>query len=169
MNAQETIRMLNLMPHDAEGGYYRETYRSAETIPQDALPNRYGSHRNMSTAIYYLLSPDTFSAIHRLASDEVFHFYLGDPVEMLQLYPDGSHDMTLMGSDLVVGHRPQLVVPAGVWQGCRLVAGGRFALLGTTVAPGFEMVDYEHGSFEALAGLYPECVEIIGELIRYPK
>jgi predicted cupin superfamily sugar epimerase len=82
------------------------------------------------------LTPDTFSALHRLASDEVFHFYLGDPVEMLQVWPDGSHRVVLIGTDLAAGERPQVVVPRGIWQGARLRPGGRFALLGTTVAPG---------------------------------
>src|SRR5581483_11176343 len=98
-----------------------------------------------ATAIYYLLTPDTVSAMHRLATDEIFHFYLGDPVEMLQLRPDGSHRVAILGPDLDAGQRPQIVVPRGVWQGARLVPGGRFALLGTTVAPGFDYADYETG------------------------
>ncbi len=166
MKHEDIIRMLNLVPHDAEGGYYRETYRSAETISGDMLPSRYGGARSMGTAIYYLLTTDSFSVMHKLASDEVFHFYLGDPVEMLQLYPDGSHSIELLGSDLEAGQHPQLVVPTGVWQGCRLVPGGRFALMGTTVAPGFEMADFETGSFEELTGLYPDCTEMIRKLTR---
>ncbi len=166
MNTEDIIRLLNLVPHDAEGGYYHETYRSAETISGEMLPSRYGGARSMGTAIYYFLTPDAFSVMHRLASDEVFHFYLGDPVEMLLLHPDGSHSVTLLGSDLLAGQRLQVVVPTGVWQGCRLVPGGRFALMGTTVAPGFEMADFETGTYEELAALYPERAEMIRQLTR---
>ncbi|MHB1461769.1 MAG: cupin domain-containing protein [Armatimonadota bacterium] len=166
MNTEKIIRMLNLVPHDAEGGYYRETYRSAEAITGDMLPGRYGGARCMGTAIYYLLTPDSLSVMHKLASDEVFHFYLGDPVEMLQLYPDGAHSIELLGSDLEAGQHPQLVVPTGVWQGCRLVPDGRFALMGTTVAPGFEMADFETGSYDELARLYLDCVDMIRQLTR---
>ena len=108
----ETLRrILGLVPHPVEGGYFAETYRSADHIPASGLPSRYGAARAASTAIYYLLTPDTFSAMHRLASDEIFHFYLGDPVEMLQLHPDGSHHVVLIGPDLEAGQRPQVIVP----------------------------------------------------------
>jgi predicted cupin superfamily sugar epimerase len=81
--------------------------------------------------------------MHRLRSDEVFHFYLGDEVEMLQLWPDGTGRRVGLGSDLAAGMLPQTVVPQGVWQGSRLVRGGRFALLGCTVSPGFDYADFE--------------------------
>jgi len=98
-------RILGLVPHPVESGYFAETYRSADHIPADGLPSRYAGGRAASTAIYYLLTPDTFSAMHRLASDEIFHFYLGDPVEMLHLYPDGSHRITVMGPDRASGRK----------------------------------------------------------------
>src|SRR5947208_6842957 len=127
--AEELIRHLGLQPHPKEGGYFRETYRADEISPASALPPRYGSDRQASTAIYYLLTPNTFSALHRLRSDEVFHFYLGGPVRMLQLLPDGSGRTVVLGSDLLNAQQPQLVVPRGVWQGSLLEAGD-FALLG---------------------------------------
>ena len=99
--------------------------------------------------------------MHRLQSDEIFHFYLGDPVEMLQLSPDGTGQTVVLGSDLRVGMQPQVVVPRGVWQGSRLVAGGKFALLGCTVAPGFDFADYEHGRRTDLIRLYPQFREKI--------
>src|SRR5687768_3542734 len=117
---QQIIDRLQLVPLTIEGGYFRETYRSALSIPANALPSGYAGDRNVSTAIYYLLTPDTFSVIHRVKSDEVFHFYAGDPVEMLQLWPDGTARRVTIHNDLAAGHEPQLVVPAGVWQGCRL-------------------------------------------------
>ncbi len=112
-------------------------------------------------AIYYLLAPGTISAMHRLQSDEIFHFYLGDPVEMLQLSADGTGQMIMLGSDLRAGQQPQVIVTRGVWQGSRLVAGGKFALLGCTVAPGFDFADYEHGRREDLIGSHPQFREKI--------
>jgi predicted cupin superfamily sugar epimerase len=135
MNAEKLKSLLNLAPLSIEGGYFFETYRSPDMISPDCLPRRYSGPRTVGTAIYYLLEASTFSEIHRVASDEIFHFYLGDPVEMLQLWPDGSGKRVLIGSDVENGMAPQLVVPHGVWQGARLVAGGKFALLGCTVSP----------------------------------
>lgn len=138
-----------------------ETYRSDERIAPAALPARYAGPRSFGTAIYYLLTAETFSAMHRLASDEIFHFYLGDPVEMLQLFPDGSGRIVTLGQDLQEGMRPQVVVRKGVWQGSRLVSGGRFALLGTTVAPGFDFADYEHGRRADLLRSHPAFRDLI--------
>jgi hypothetical protein len=162
MTADEIRRLLGLAPHP-EGGYFRETYRAAETLPRAALPARYAGDRAVSTAIYYLLTPDTFSALHRLASDEVFHFYAGDPVDML-LLRDGGGEVLTLGSDLAAGMQPQVVVPAGVWQGARLRAGGAWALLGTTVAPGFDFADYETGARAALQRAWPDLADAIASL-----
>ena len=153
--------LLGLKPHPEEGGFFVETYRAGERIPAEALGGRYRGARSVGTAIYYLLTPDTFSAMHRLASDEIFHFYLGDPVEMLQLFPDGTGRIVTLGQDLAKGMRPQAIVPQGVWQGSRLVPGGRFALLGTTVAPGFDFADYEHARRDALLSSHPTFRDLI--------
>jgi len=161
VTADEIIALLKLKPHPKEGGFYSETWRADETIPAGVLPTRYSDQRSFGTCIYYLLTPGTFSAIHRLQSDEIFHFYLGDPVEMLQLFPDGGGQTVMIGSDLRAGMTPQVVVPRGVWQGSRLAVGGKFALLGCTVAPGFDFADYEHGRREALATRYPQFREKI--------
>jgi predicted cupin superfamily sugar epimerase len=161
VNAEKLKSLLNLVPLTFEGGHFAETYRSTE-----CLQGRYSSQRNVCTAIYYLLEPDTFSEIHRVESDEIFHFYLGDPVEMLQLWPDGSGKLLLIGTDLERGMAPQVVVPHGVWQGARLVAGGEFALLGCTVSPGFEYDDYESGSRQLLSEAYPEHRDMIRALTR---
>ena len=165
MTADEIRALLRLAPHP-EGGFFRETWRAAEALPAGALPARYGGPRALGTAIYYLLTPATFSEMHRLASDEIFHFYLGDPVEMLLLAPDGSGEAILLGPDLAAGMRPQVAVPRGVWQGARLREGGRFALLGTTVAPGFEYADYESGARADLLAAYPAHAPAIMGLTR---
>jgi predicted cupin superfamily sugar epimerase len=164
--ANELIRFLQLEPLPREGGWYRETHRSSLQLPADVLAPRYRSVRSASTAIFYLLTPDTFSALHRLPTDEVFHFYLGDPVEMLQLGPnpeDGGRILTL-GSDILAGEQVQTVVPAGVWQGSLLRAGGAFALLGTTMAPGFDFADYEAAQAQALLADFADFAERINRL-----
>lgn len=165
MDPSELIQLLNLKPLPHEGGFFAETYRSYERI--EALPHRYdGGTRAFSTAIYYLLTPDTFSAMHRLPSDELYHFYLGDTVEILQLYEDGTGTITKIGNDLASGVRPQVIIPRGVWQGSRLVSGGKVALLGTTVAPGFEFTDFESGRRDRLLSSYPQFAEMITALTR---
>jgi predicted cupin superfamily sugar epimerase len=140
MNTEKLKSLLNLVPLSIGGGYFAETYRSAEMISPECLQGRYSGQRTVGTAIYYLLEPNTFSEIHRVPSDEIFHFYLGDPVEMLQLWPDGSGKRVLIDTDIESGMVPQLMVPHGVWQGARLVAGGQLALLGCTVSPGLGKV-----------------------------
>jgi len=166
MDVKTIIEKLGLAPLPVEGGYFQETYRSNEGIPLKCLPDRYSGSRSFCTAIYYLITPEIFSAIHRVKSDEIFHFYAGDPVEMLQLHPDGSYSIEIIGNDIMQGESPQVIVPKGIWQGCRLVPGGKYALMGTTVAPGFDYADYEHGEREALIAQYPECAEMIVLLAR---
>ena len=120
----------------------------------------------MCTAIYYLLTPDTFSAMHRVRGDEMFHFYLGDPVEMLQLKSDGSGEVTILGQDIASGMRLQHTVTGRVWQGSRVRHGGKYALLGTTMAPGFEYEDYETGERRELIARYPQHADLITSLTR---
>ena len=157
-DAEQIISRLRLKPHPEEGGYYIETYRSEETIQS--------GQRNISTAIYYLLTPGAFSEMHKLCFDEIFHFYLGDPVEILQLYPDGTGEVVTLGTDLASGMRPQVIVRKDIWQGSRLKEGGSFALLGTTVAPGFDFRDYEPGERVTLVRDYPGYKEMITQLTR---
>ena len=166
--AEELIAFLGLQPHPREGGHFRETYRSADLLPAAALPPHYRGPRSAGTAIYYLLTPNTCSALHRLGSDEVFHFYLGSPVRMLQLFPDGRGKEVILGPDLLRGQSVQEVVPRGVWQGSVLEPGGAFALLGCTVAPGFDYADYEQGRRDALVTQYPKYAELIRDLTRVP-
>ena len=166
MTADEIKRLLQLEPHPREGGWFVQTWRSEETLSREALPARYAGARAAGTCIYYLLEPGTFSEMHRLASDEIFHFYLGDPVEMLQLHPDGSACTVTLGPDLEAGQRPQLIVPKDVWQGSRLIPGGRLALLGCTVSPGFDYADYDEGHRALLSEQYPQYADLIRHLTR---
>jgi predicted cupin superfamily sugar epimerase len=160
MTAEEIKTLLKLEPHPVEGGAFRRTYACSATV---ALSR---GARPAGTAIYYLLEAGTFSEMHQLASDEIFHFYLGDPVEMLQLYPGGGSAVFTLGPDLQAGQHVQLVVPAGIWQGTRLIGGGKVALLGCTVTPGFDYADYRNASYAELAAQWPAEAERIKELTR---
>jgi len=144
LTAKQVQEFFKLRPLQPEGGYFAESYRSP-----------------LSTAIYYMLTPDTFSAMHRLKGDEIYHFYLGDPVEMLMLKPDGSAEALLLGQNILGGMSVQHTVPGGMWQGSRLAPGGKFALMGTTMAPGFDYDDYEEATGKKLAGEYPEFADLI--------
>ena len=164
LTANDIIQRLELAPLPGEGGFFRENYRSQLTIPSEVLPTGYAGNRQAATAIYYFLTPDTCSLLHRLTGDEIFHFYLGDPVEMLQLHPDGAGELIIIGSELAAGMRPQVLVPAGSWQGSRLVSGGQFALMGTTMAPGFEFADYTGATRNELTEHYRQYAELISVL-----
>jgi predicted cupin superfamily sugar epimerase len=162
--ANDIIRLLDLQPLAMEGGYFRETYRSRLRLPPTTLGHPYHQEKAAATAIYYLLTPDTFSALHRLPTDEIFHHYCGGPVEMLQLFPDGRSRVIVLGNDLAAGQSPQVVVHAGVWQGSQLLHGAEYALMGTTMAPGFDYVDFEPGKRNELLELCPNEAERIRRL-----
>jgi len=164
LTAEDLIEKLELKPLPMEGGFYRETYRSSEIIGWEALPKRYSAEKAFATAIYYLLTPETKSLLHRLPTDEIFHFYLGDPVRMLLLHPDGKGETIVLGPNLESGQRLQFVVPQGVWQGSYLIEGGRFALMGTTMSPGFDFEDFESGEREHLTEIYPKYINHISKL-----
>ncbi len=167
MTANEVKKLLGLLPHPQEGGWYVRTYEASEKIgASEFADGRYVGSRRTGTAIYYLLEPETFSEMHRLKSDEIFHFYAGDAVEMLQLFPDGTGKRVVIGNDLLSEARPQVVVSRGVWQGSRLVAGGSWALLGCSVSPGFEFEDYNEGQRAELCARWPEWAEMVRGLTR---
>jgi len=163
--AERIINKLNLMPHP-EGGYYREIYRSNEIIPKSALPERYSGDRRMGTGIYYLLTPGDISAMHKVKSDETFHFYGGDATELLLLYPDGTAKVIEMGHDIERGMSLTVTIEHGVWQGQRLKPGGKYALFGTTVNPGFEYDDFEFANRDELLEKYPDFSEMILKLTK---
>jgi predicted cupin superfamily sugar epimerase len=166
MTADEVKQLLQLQPLAIEGGFFRETYRSRWNVAAEYLPDGIRGPRSIGTAIYYMITPETFSALHRLPGSEIFHFYLGDPAIMLQLLPDGSARTITLGSDLASGQQPQVVVLGGIWQGCKLALGGKFALMGTTMSPGFNYADYETGDREQLIAQYPGAAESIRQYTR---
>ncbi|CAN5609916.1 cupin domain-containing protein [soil metagenome] len=166
LSAEHVIELLGLKPLPGEGGFYAETYRPGFTIAADRIDARYDGERGAATAIYYLVTPDSFSALHRLTGDEVYHFYAGDPIDLALLYPDGSHQTARLGNDLVSGQRPQIVVPGGCWQGSALEPGGSWGLVGTTMTPGFDLRDFELGDRGRLIAEYPSAVGLIKRLTR---
>ena len=162
MTADDIIRLLALSPHP-EGGFFRETLRAPE-LPF-ALPER--GVRSASTAIYFLLRRGDFSALHRVRSDEVWHHYLGAPLELHLIAPTG-HTLATLGSALERGERPQAVAPAGVLQAARVApaSAGDFTLVGCTVAPGFDFADFEMPAREALLRDFPEHAPLIKAFTR---
>lgn len=168
----EEIRILyDLRPLPVEGGLFRRMYQSQDQILYETKGQNGASHkRYLGTAIVYLLTPepDSFSALHRLPVDEVYHFYLGDPVQMLLLYPDSTSQTVILGPDILDGQHVQFVVPAGVWQGSFLKPGGQdgYAFIGTTMAPGFHDSDYQGGDRNLLAEKYPPQSSLIKRLTR---
>jgi hypothetical protein len=155
-SAEEVIATLRLQPLPVEGGLFRQTWRREE------------GGAVIGTVTYAALTADadSFSAIHRLTRDEAWHFYLGDPVQMVLLHPDGTVTRPVLGQDLTEGQAPQVVVPAGTWMGAGLVAGGEYALFGNTMAPGFESSCYEGGVREKLLDEYPAAAAEIERLTR---
>jgi uncharacterized protein len=162
MKAQDIIKLLQLESHPKEKGYFVETYRSREKLTWESLPARYDGTRSFSTAIYFLLTAKGFSEMHRLKSDEIFHFYDGDPAELLLLTPEGKGELLKFGRSLEKGERPQIIIPAGSWQG--MSTQGEYTLFGCTVSPGFEYSDYEKGSRKELIERYPEFAKKITQL-----
>ncbi|OVE79895.1 hypothetical protein BVY02_02040 [bacterium J17] len=161
MTAAEIIDFLKLSPLPMEGGYFRETYRSNLNIRPG---QRNSVERSIATAIYYLLTPTSSSAFHKLKSDEIFHFYLGDSVEMIQIDPAGQLEHFYLGSDIFAAEQPQCLVSAGTWQASFLREGGSFALLGTTVSPGFDFQDFQLGEESLLQKEFPQHSEVIKKI-----
>ena len=164
-DARFWIQQLGLKPHP-EGGYYRETYRSNLDIAREALPFGFSGARPVSTAIYFLLAGQDFSALHRLRSDEMWHFYAGSALEVHVIDPEGLHSVMLVGSDPLSGEVSQAVVPGGSWFGARLKAPDSYALVGCTVAPGFDFDDFEIAKRSELGAQYPQHEKLIRELTR---
>lgn len=161
--AEQLIDHLGLAPLGFEGGFFRETYRSQAMVTR-ASTTPEGPFRAAGTAIYYLLTTSSRSFLHRLRTDETYHFYLGDPVDMLRLDPEGGHHHVVLGPSVLHGQHVQYNVPAEHWQGSQLQPGGQFALLGTTMAPGFELNDFELGSRPDLVSQYPQAASTICSL-----
>ena len=157
--AAALIERLGLEPLEAEGGFFRQTWRSATSL---------ASGQPHGTCIYALHTdePDSFSAMHRLPTDEIWHFYLGDPFSLLLLHSNGAASEPVLGNDLEAGHHPQLVVPAGTWMGGRMVVGGSYSLFGCTMAPGFTESNYEGSEAQPLFDRWPNYEARIRSLVR---
>jgi hypothetical protein len=161
--ASELIDRLGLEPHP-EGGFYRETYRAGLRLDATALAPAFSGGRDASTAIYYLLAAGDRSRLHRIRSDEVWHFYLGDPLLVAELDEAGTPQVTTLGSDIAAGQVPQHVVPAGRWFGACPAPGSAFSLVGCTVAPGFDFADFEMATRQSLLDCHPAASEWIERL-----
>ena len=170
MTAQDLIDRLGMQRIPHEGCWFALTYRSPLTLPAGALPARFGAaDRAVGSAIYALVTRRDFSAMHRLAQDETWHFYLGDPIELLLLpSDDGLGEVVVLGADLAAGQRPQFTVPAGVWMGARPLRDDpeAFSLFGCTLSPGFADRDYEPGERAALQTRHPAHAALIAALTR---
>ncbi|HTB77627.1 MAG TPA: cupin domain-containing protein [Polyangiaceae bacterium] len=157
-DARAVVAALGLAAHP-EGGFFRETFRASLAVGAPQGP------RAASTAIYFLLPAGSFSALHRVRSDEVWHHYDGDPIELYTLGDDGEARVVRLGSDLARGDRPQVVVPAGIWQAA-VPVGKRYSLCGCTVAPGFDFADFEMPSRAELLARFPSVRELVERLTR---
>lgn len=161
--AKAWIEKLGLMPHP-EGGYFKESYRSAEQILQECLPKRFTGQRSFSTAIYFLLPGGQPSRLHRLKSDEIWHFYAGTALTLHILDPRSSYSRVKLGLNPHREEFPQAAVPAGSWLGATVDDARSFALVGCTVSPGFDFGDFELASGESLIKQFPEYAAVIGQL-----
>ena len=165
LSAQTYIQALQMQAHP-EGGFFKESYRSTHLIDVSGAPDSTPAPRSVCTAIYFLLEKGNFSALHRIKSDEVWHFYAGQALEVLELRATGELIRTLLGPDILRGHLHQYVVPADTWFAARVVDGGAFSLVGCTVAPGFDFADFCLAERNALLDTYPLHGEIIQALTR---
>src|SRR5579859_8127016 len=164
-NAAYWVEKLRLEAHP-EGGYFRQTYKAELMLPKAALPAEFAGTRAASTAIYFLLEGENFSGFHRLRSDEVWHFYVGAALVVHVIDSAGKYSTILLGSDLEAGQVFQAVVRVGSWFASHVADWKSFAVVGCTVAPGFEFADFEMGKRAELVAIYPEQREVIERLTR---
>uniref|UniRef100_B8HVB1 DUF985 domain-containing protein n=1 Tax=Cyanothece sp. (strain PCC 7425 / ATCC 29141) TaxID=395961 RepID=B8HVB1_CYAP4 len=165
--AADWVKTLQLSPHP-EGGYFRETYRSPESLDRSHLPDRFGGPRCFSTAIYFLLESGQFSTLHRIQSDEVWHFYSGGSLTVYAIAPGGELNEIKLGNNPEAGESWQAVVPAGYWFGAAVNAANSYALVGCTVAPGFDFADFELGDRTQLLQKFPQHQALIEKLTHPP-
>ena len=161
---EELVARLELARHP-EGGWYRESYRSGEIIQAAALPDRFTGDRSVCTAIYFLLESGDMSALHRIKSDEVWHFYAGESLTVHVITPQGAYYPLNIGSNIAAGETFQCVVTAGCWFGAEVSQDG-YSLVGCTVAPGFDFADFEMGKREELLKQFPAQTDIIRRLTK---
>ncbi len=159
-SADYWIQKLQLTRH-IEGGSYCRTYYSDLVFPQQQLPPGFHGPRHASTAIYFLLEEGQFSAMHRIAADELWHFYYGDPLTVYEIDTTGRLTQHLLGNNPENGESFQCMVKAGSWFGSKTTEGGQYSLVGCTVSPGFDFADFELAERQALLQLYPQHTAII--------
>jgi len=165
MTAAEWVEALELRPHP-EGGHYRETYRAAASLAKNVLPERFAGPRAISTAIYFLLQDQEFSALHRIAADEIWHFHAGCPLLLHRIDTEGHYLIDRLGINPDQGELPQAVIPAGTWFGATLSDPTAFALASCTIAPGFDFADLELGNRKELLQAFPQHRMLIERLTR---
>ncbi|MEI9912869.1 MAG: cupin domain-containing protein [Bacteroidota bacterium] len=157
------IQHLQLNKH-IEGGWYSEIYRSALTFSNEQLPAAFGGERNACTHIYFLLEKKGYSAFHRIKSDELWHFYAGDPLIIYEIDKEGKMKEHFLGNDIEKGQSLFCVIGGGNWFGSRVANGGEYGLAGCTVAPGFDFNDFELADKKLLLAAYPEYAKLIHQL-----
>ena len=162
---KDIIARYNMQPHP-EGGYYKETYRSAGLISLNALPHGFAAERHYSTAIYFLVEQGNFSAFHRIKSDECWHFYAGGTLLIYVIKKTNDLQVIKLGNNIQNGETFQCVVPAGCWFASVPAEGSSFSFVGCTVAPGFDFEDFELAKKEELTREFPQHAEIIQKLTR---
>ncbi len=165
LGKEELIDKLQLEKHP-EGGYFKETYRSETLLPESALPSEFSSDRNASTCIYFMLTSDEFSAFHKVNQDEAWHFYLGETITLHRVSHEGEYSQVSIGNDFSQKETPQFVVPAQHWFAAEIKTEDSFALVGCTVAPGFDFEDFNLAEPQKLQQLFPQHIEIIQKLTR---
>ena len=161
--AEYYIESLELLPH-IEGGYFKEVYRNDDIIDNSALPDRYVGNRCFGTSIYFLLKNNDVSKLHRLQSDEIWHFYDGCPVKIVMISPRGKLIEKVLGLDVANGQSPQVLCPKHHWFGAYLTDDSSFGFVGCNVFPGFEFQDFILAKRERLLQEYPDYSEIILKL-----
>lgn len=162
-NIEHIIQNLQLQPHP-EGGYFKETYRSHGTINEENLGSNFSGMRNYATAIYFLLTSDSFSAFHRIKQDEIWHFYKGSPIKLHIISEEGQHTTVIIGNDLEKGECPQYVVKAGDWFAAEVIKENAYSLVGCTVSPGFDFRDFDLPKRQMLTSKFPHLKKIIAKL-----
>jgi predicted cupin superfamily sugar epimerase len=166
MIAADIIKIFKLQPNTAEGGYFAGIYESQLHIPDNDLPGfpSTGNSRSLCGAIYYFLDDKGPSVMHRVTGDMIYHFYNGHPVQMLLLYPDGHSEVCVFSNNIQTSGNPMKSIPGGTWLGSRLITGGKYALMGVTMAPGFHPNDYTIGKRSELIEKFPSQKQLIESL-----
>ena len=165
---EQVIQILNLKPLVGEGGMWAQPYVSDEPLPAGTLAGR-NTDRPVCSTIHYLVTPTSFSCMHRLVSDEVWYHHAGPAVDLLLIHPDGTSEVRRLGQDLTRGDLPQVHVTRGTWQGCAMAEPGPYTLMSTSMAPAYQDSDFTAGTYEDLAPLVaPEHLELLRRLTAEP-